>query len=574
MTGRSLRSHSYQLLRCLGSLGGSLTRLDLTGVALGTLGLSALERAELPALAELNVDAVSYMGAATAGFAAAPPRWAAALTSLSFVGTSLSRRWRLRWFAGLRRFTGRLADPDAILHVASWARLTELRLHATRVCNLRADVAEWRSVLASLEALTLVDCDLLPRPHLQQPAEAVLLDVLLRAPALRELRLVGCAPPLEDALLDRTLPVLAARVRRAAARTAAARQPSRLREVPAPPLSLTASQAEEEEEEERRLQPLQYRGDVLPAERSREPFHTLVLEPSDRLGDVSLGLIGEALGGTLRRLRLGPCSPRITDAGLEVLAASCPLLERLELPFAAHIGGLGVAALARSRASMGGRLQHVNLSRCGLRSSGPLLELAQRAGGGLRELFIRGCHAAVDEGDGGAAVLRALAARGCSVHYDRPPPAPAASSCGLQSQRAAELAAGGDAPPTGGNDDHVAGGGGGGGGGERGAPPAPAHARIACPLGCGQLVRPADVEDHAGGVCTHAHAACVNAGSGCPFTARRGDTAAHSAHLLVCPKWLVSCGACRESVPRAGYAAHARRHWGALEGEEEGGAAA
>lgn len=613
LTGRSLRAHSYVLLRGLGgALGGALTRLDLTGVTLGTLGLAALERAELPRLAELIVRGVFFTGAATAGFAAAPPAYAHRIRKLDFVGTNLSRRWRLAWFSGLSSFAGRLTDPDAIVHVASWAHLTELRLDATRVCSLRADVPEWRSVLAALESLTLVDCDLLPRPHLQQPPEAVLLDVLLRAPALRELQLRGCAPPLDDALMERTLPALAARVRRAAARarptpavSAAMARAGAHPWLPAPAavmerrLQRLAEQQHQQqlwdEEEELRAgaQPLQYRSDALPAELSREPVHMLVLEPSDRLGDVTLGLISEALGGTLRHLRLGPCSPLVTDAGLEVLAASCPLLERLELPFSAGVGAPGVTALARSRASTCGRLKHVNLSRCGLRSSAPLCELALHASG-LRELFVRGCHAAVDDGGGsggqGAAALAALAARGCSVRYDPPPPpapAPACSSGGsggggwcaqLQHAPDATAAAGGcaqqapDAVVVVGAAGVSTGGGncladGSGGSGAAATQRDAATERVACPRGCGQAVRPADSDDHEGGVCTHARTACVNAGSGCAFTALRGDTAAHSAHLQVCPAWLVCCGACGETVPRAEHAAHARRHWCAMEGD-------
>jgi hypothetical protein len=524
-------SHAYPLLQLAPQL-PQLRSVDVTGVTLSYSSLAALER--VGHLTELDVSHVTVTGGAPQAPAAAPPAFAATLRRLGFVGTWLARRWPLQWFGGLRCFTGRFMDPIAVTDLALCRALQELELHGTRVCNLRIYGPAWRSVLAGLTALTFRECDLLPRPHLQQQPWDVLCEVLEQAPRLAALALVDTwQPSVGDGLLAEALPLLSERVQRSVHGG----------HLPLPPLSVAYGYAGHQPAPS--LPPAEYYshveagcgGDLVVGRddgggsggtvKPGAGFTALTISPSQALTDKSLGLIAEHLGPTLQTLALGPYNPRLTDSGLSALVRGCPRLQRLELPFAGGITDTGVLAVAAAA----GALQALSISRCSIMSAAPLGALADGCPR-LRELHVRGCHAAMSDtsdggGGGGHAALKRLRDRGCVVHYTPHP------LVGTTTERA--LATGS-------------------------ASPCAPRERVACGAGCGALVAPVDVVDHVE-VCVRSTVRCLNWQDGCGWTAERGDVGAAARHYAECPHWVVCCSAgCGEQLPRSAMPAHLERH--------------
>ena len=591
----SIQANCYPVLRLLHLL-PSLRCLSLAGIELSSAGVKALEGPALASLEELDVSHCLFIGAGS-GVAKQPPAFSSNLRKLGFVSTSLARRWQLECFSSLRSFSGKFMDPAAAADLAQCKQLRELELHGTRVCSLRIEGAAWRSVLSGLHSLSFYDCDLLPRPHLQQQPWDVLGEIVELAPHLSSLTLVGTPqPPIDDQLLDQVLPLLSGRVKRA---ISGAHSHSSNASDEQPQYSLSYGYASDpaygteeggyiagprDNVRHGRMHDL---AEAVAADRkcgtSNVGFTHLTIQPSTLLTDRSLRLIGECIGPTLTSLCLGPYNPLITDAGLSSVAELCPRLNRLHLPFSSQITDVGARALAAAARKRPGQLQDLNLNRCGIMSASTLLSLAS-ACTGLKDLHIRGCHAAVNDacssiveaayfgaaGSDAAAslamspdstshvisgqdVLRSLRSRGCRVYY-----LPHPSHSSHQASSANSMNAGQQSPmlKTSTVTDC----------GDGGGPDSPSSNRIPCPHGCGAEVKPADVSDHAQ-VCLQVEVPCVNAAAGCGFRASRGDIPAFERHFAACPHWTVSCSAgCGEVLHASQLEGHLLEHVRCVEG--------
>ena len=416
--GVSCSSGALRAISCL----PKLAVLDLSGRHLSSDALRALSG--LPGLSSLNVTGCTFTvthsswGRANVRLdppllraqASAPPAFASSLTTLIAVNTMLVPRvFPFAVFENCAALTASLSDPSSIVDIARCSRLRRLHLVSTRLCTLRIHGAAWRSVLSGLTELRLERCDLLPRAHLLQQSGEVLREALWHTRQLSVLALID-TPRSHDALLtdggllDASLPAL----RRARGGGTGGGAP------------------------------------VI-----NTGLVELDVRPSAVLGDAGLVVIAAQCGATLRVLRLGPDNPRVTDAGLTALAAGCPLLASLDLPFAHGVTDAGVEALAASECAP--HLTRLTLTRAGIMSAAPLEAIAARCSA-LRYLRLWGCHAAVQQQwqlpqtalhtvgllprraplqDGeagvdvwcapGLAALRALGERGVRVLYDAPP---------------------------------------------------------------------------------------------------------------------------------------------------------
>lgn len=201
----------FPLLSRLSTL-SCLRELSLPSMVLSHAQLLALEA--VPELTALDVTDTVCAAWREAG-RPAPPCFSATLKRLACSGAALASRWRRAGavFSRLTDVTMSALDYSCLSFF--WAKmpgtasavvtaaaagglasapplpppLRHLTLISTRVCALRGPA--WRLLTSGLESLAFTDCDLRPRPMLQQCAWQVLADILGDARGLRELRLRG-----------------------------------------------------------------------------------------------------------------------------------------------------------------------------------------------------------------------------------------------------------------------------------------------------------------------------------------------------------------------------------------------
>lgn len=383
----------------------------------------------------------------------------------------------------LRSLSCRILHHHLILEVALCPQLTELTLLFTRVCPLRIYGEAWRAVLSRLRTLSLVGCDLLPRPHLLHHPTEVVREAAAAAPSLTCLRLED----IQDLAVDDTL----------------------LR-------------------------------DVMPFARG---LTALELTGARAVTDRGLAKVLEACGPALQRLQLHGAASRIhyvtrtatadptlliSDASLLEMSQRCIALTHLHVSYAPLVTDTGVRALLRSPAAA--KLRSLQLSGCSIVSCGTLHAIAQQCRS-LKSLHIRGCHAAAVDaeparGISGQQAIAALQARGVIVHYNKPVTAldnvPAAGmrripdvSFWVEDKR---LSTEGAAAT------------------QQRQQLCHGVARTACPHGCAQgiLDLPGEAADHTV-VCPAAPTPCILAWLGCSEVLPRRDL---GAHLQVCPHYV------------------------------------
>ena len=496
LASRALATWNSPALNAVAQIEPPVTALSVAGLSLGTLGRSKLEG--MLSLRELDVTScttpLSHQGPI-------PPAFADTLLVLRAVNTTLvPQRWPLQRFGNLCEFEGLFREPGYISDLAHCSRLKSLHLHSTRLCTLRIYRAAWRRVCASLESLSLTNCDAAPRPHLLQGPYAVLAEALgLAAHRLTRLVLRDVVPPLCDAMLT-----------------------VMLEEFP-------------------------WKVTTAPHTSRFTGLRHLELAPCTTISDIGVAEIVRAAGATLDTLMLGPELPAVTDFGVAAISDGCPVLSVLCLPFAPMVGNKGIAALARGTAAP--TLKRLSITRAGITSAAALNALAT-ACISLVELRLWGCHEAVEDdgvrltGDGesvdrldlrcpvsGREALDLIRSRGCRVLYATHPRSLLASQPRVNDAVTHRASSGTNS------------------------------ATIPCALGCGACaIAVDDVLDHAE-VCASGHRACPLAVDGCAFT---GTSREIGNHIAVCPTWVVTCRCgCGSLVGRMALNAHLaeqRRH--------------